>query len=280
VGCAVLTVRQAEVGSGMLGILVRLANACGMEVGARALPPGQDLGARLMILRRRQRLGRRAAATLADLSPTTVAAVEGGRDCQTAVIARLAEALGAVLRLGPAGATANFWGGAATSSTYHGWTTPPEVLEALYPIVGGEFGLDPCSPVRRGPGAPVLARLRFTAEDDGLERPWRATSVFMNPPYGRGLGAWMAKARGEHLSGRVGLIVALVPARTDTRWWHESVAGAADVWLLRGRLAFGDGSVPAPFPSAIVAWGASEEDRRGIGEALKGSWHVGAAVPP
>jgi DNA-binding XRE family transcriptional regulator len=75
-------------------------------VGARALPAGQNLGARLLILRRRQRLGRRDAAGLSGLSPTTIAAIESGRDCQTAVVARLAEALGAVLRLGPAGATA------------------------------------------------------------------------------------------------------------------------------------------------------------------------------
>jgi hypothetical protein len=264
----------------MLGILVRLANACGMEVGARALPPGQDIGARLVILRRRQQLGRRAAAGLAGLSPTTVAAVEGGRDCQTAVVVRLAEALGAVLRLGPTGATLSFWGGAATSSNYHGWTTPPEVLEVLYPIVGGSFDLDPCSPVRRGPGAPVRAKARYTAQDDGLSRPWRGRSVFLNPPYGRELGAWMAKARGEHLSGRAGLIVALVPARTDTRWWHDSVIGEADVWLLKGRLSFGDGTAAAPFPSAIVVWGATDDTRTSLGEAFPDAWHVARRKAP
>jgi hypothetical protein len=264
----------------MLGILVRLANACGMEVGARALPPGQDIGARLMILRRRQQLGRRAAAGLAGLSPTTVAAVEGGRDCQTAAVVRLSEALGAVLRLGPTGATLSFWGGAATSSNYHGWTTPPEVLEALYPVVGGEFGLDPCSPVRRGPGAPVRARLRFTSEDDGLGRPWRATSVYMNPPYGRQLGLWMAKARMEAEAGRAGLVIALVPARTDTRWWHDHVAGKADVWLLRGRLAFGDGTMAAPFPSAIVVWSALEQHRLALAAAFPDAWHVAGRAAP
>ncbi len=194
------------------------------------------------------------------------------------MIARLAEALGAVLRLGPAGATANFWGGAATSSTYHGWTTPPELLEALYPVVGGTFDLDPCSPVRGSPGAPVRAKARYTAEDDALSRPWRARTIFVNPPYGRELGAWMAKARDEHLSGRAGLIVALVPARTDTRWWHASIAGKADVWLLRGRLAFGDGRMPAPFPSAVVAWGATERHRADIGVAFGDAWYVGTRL--
>ncbi len=273
-GCAVATVRQVETGGGMLGMLVRLSDLCGMEVGARALPAGQTLGGRLLSMRRRQRLGRRAAAGLAGLSPTTVAAIEGGADCQTAAAVRLAEALGAALRLGPIGAALSFWGGAATSSQYHGWTTPPEVLEVLYLVVGGEFGLDPCSPVRRGPSAPVRARLRFTSEDDGLGRPWRATSIYMNPPYGRQLGLWMAKARMEAEAGRAGLVIALVPARTDTRWWHDHVAGKADVWLLRGRLAFGDGTMAAPFPSAIVVWSALEEHRLALVAAFPDAWHV------
>ena len=68
--------------------------------------------------------------------------------------------------------------------------------------------------------------------------------------------------------------VALVPARTDTRWWHESFVGAADVWLLRGRLAFGDGKAAAPFPSAIVVWGAEPIVIRALDKAFAGSWHV------
>ena len=154
--------------------------------------------------------------------------------------------------LAKSGEQQSFWNGAGNSSSFHGWTTPPEVLEALYTVVGGEFSLDPCSPVRSGPKAPVRARLRFTAEDDGLMRPWRAGTVYLNPPYGRELPKWIAKARREHEDGRAGLVIGLVPARTDTRWWHEDIAGHADVWLLKGRLAFGDGAAPAPFPSALV----------------------------
>jgi hypothetical protein len=92
--------------------------------------------------------------------------------------------------------------------------------------------------------------------------------VFLNPPYGREIAQWVAKAREEHEAEHARLIIALVPARTDTQWWHNDVAGAAHVWLLRGRLAFGDGSAPAPFPSAVVAWGATEEQRTSLGLAL------------
>jgi len=126
----------------------------------------------------------------------------------------------------------------------------------------------------KGGGRPVRARVRYTAEDDALALSWRAESVFVNPPYGRMLARWVAKARNEHEAGRAGLVVALIPARTDTKWWHGSVVGAADVWLLKGRLAFGDGTQVAPFPSAIVVWGADGDRRAMISRAFSDAWCV------
>ncbi|MFC7551151.1 DNA N-6-adenine-methyltransferase [Pseudoroseomonas wenyumeiae] len=82
------------------------------------------------------------------------------------------------------------------------------------------------------------------AEDDSLRLPWYG-SVFMNPPYGRELPRWVAKARTEAEAGRASVVFGLIPARTDTRWWHDYIAAVADIWMLRGRLAFGDGTQPA-----------------------------------
>lgn len=135
--------------------------------------------------------------------------------------------------------------------------------------------MTPALPGRRGP---VRARLRYTAEDDGLALPWRGT-VFVNPPYGRQLTLWVAKARREVEKGRTSLVITLVPARTDTRWWHDHVVGRADVWMLRGRLAFGDGSQAPPFPSAVVAWGADEEHRARMAAAFPDAWNVPTARP-
>jgi hypothetical protein len=94
--------------------------------------------------------------------------------------------------------------------------------------------------------------------DDGLAQDWETVAglAYVNPPYGRGIGAWVEKCatrwRGE--------TIALIPARTDTAWWHASVPSAAAVCFLRGRVSFiaADGSVDgaATFPSAIVYWGA------------------------
>ena len=84
-----------------------------------------------------------------------------------------------------------------------------------------------------------LLNWRCSESNDGLAVPWRGR-VFINPPYGRVLARWVHKCAAESASGRA-VVVALLPARPDTRWWHESVAGTADVFMLRGRLRFGDG---------------------------------------
>jgi len=67
--------------------------------------------------------------------------------------------------------------------------------------------------------------------------------------------------------------VLLLPAQTDTAWWHDDIAYIADVYLLRGRLAFGDGDTPAPFPSALAVWGADAATADARTTALGDAWH-------
>ena len=73
----------------------------------------------------------------------------------------------------------------------------------------------------------------------------------MNPPYGREIGLWMKKAYESSLLGAK--VVCLVPARTDTAWWHD-YAMKGEIEFLRGRLKFGDAKNSAPFPSAVVVF--------------------------
>lgn len=117
----------------------------------------------------------------------------------------------------------------------------------------------------------MWAKVRFTPEDDGLLLPWHG-KVFMNPPYGRQIGLWTKKAKAEVERDHAQIVVALLPARTDTCWWHKDVAGSADVFFLRGRLRFGDGNQSAPFPSAVVVWGALSEIRDALKLALPNAW--------
>jgi len=74
----------------------------------------------------------------------------------------------------------------------------------------------------------------------------------MNPPYGRTIGQWVRKAQQEAAFGA--LVVGLLPARTDTKWWHENVLPHADILFIPGRLHFGGCKNAAPFPSALAFW--------------------------
>ena len=90
----------------------------------------------------------------------------------------------------------------------------------------------------------------YTEEMDGLSQEWRGV-CWMNPPYGRTISKWMKKAYESSLSGAT--VVCLVPARTDTGWWHN-YAMKGDVEFIKGRLKFGGSKNSAPFPSAVVVF--------------------------
>ena len=130
-------------------------------------------------------------------------------------------------------------------------------------MVFGRFDLDPCSPTRDSRRAPVRAKVRFTEEEDALRLSWFG-KVFMNPPYGRELSHWTSKAREEFLSGNAKTIVGLVPARTDTKWWHRDITAHATVFFLKGRLSFGKEGQSAPFPSALIIWSRGGKDIQGL----------------
>jgi phage N-6-adenine-methyltransferase len=92
--------------------------------------------------------------------------------------------------------------------------------------------------------------LFWDKENDGLKQDWhRYTTCWMNPPYGREIGKWVKKAYEESQKGAT--VVCLLPARTDTIWFHEYCT-KGEIRFLKGRLKFGDSKNPAPFPSMIV----------------------------
>jgi phage N-6-adenine-methyltransferase len=123
------------------------------------------------------------------------------------------------------------------------WATPQWLFEALNKEFG--FTLDPCTD-----GTNAKCEKFFTPTENGLLRDWGTDVVFMNPPYSE-VDDWMRKAYGSALEGAT--VVCLIPARTDTRWWHEYCM-KAEIRFIRGRLKFGDADAGAPFPSAIVVF--------------------------
>jgi phage N-6-adenine-methyltransferase len=123
------------------------------------------------------------------------------------------------------------------------WATPQWLYDALDKEFG--FTLDPCTD-----GTNAKCAKFYTPTDNGLLRDWGTDVVFMNPPYSE-VDDWMRKAYGAALEGAT--VVCLIPARTDTRWWHEYCM-KAEIRFIRGRLKFGDADTGAPFPSAIVVF--------------------------
>ena len=130
--------------------------------------------------------------------------------------------------------------------------TPDDVLDRVIACMGG-IDLDPCSNSHIDPHVP--AARHFTRADDGLTRYWPGR-IYMNPPYGREIAKWVEKLAQEYAAGRISQGIALVPARTDTRWWQ--VLRDYPVCLVRGRLRFvGEGNTSAaPFPSALFYLGS------------------------
>lgn len=129
------------------------------------------------------------------------------------------------------------------------WLSPLHIVDAANETLGG-IDLDPCASLSHIDNVP--ARIKWTVSDDGLSRDWSG-SVYMNPPYGRPIGDWTAKLVSESKSGRVSAFVALVPARTDTRWFADF--DGCVYCFIRGRLSFGNLDQGAPFPSVAVYHG-------------------------
>jgi len=193
----------------------------------------------------------RQVASVVGLSHPTVAAV---RDelLSTGDVENLSTRTDSLGRVQPAVRNDDRWNpGAVMSSASHEWYTPRHVVDAVLTTLGA-IDLDPCA--EKGRGIPATTHL--TKGDDGLAHPWKGR-VYMNPPYGDGIGEWTTKLRREYDAKRVTEAVALVPARTETDWW-ESLAPDF-VCLIHGRLRFSDGPTAAPFPSAVVYLGKSPD---------------------
>jgi phage N-6-adenine-methyltransferase len=127
------------------------------------------------------------------------------------------------------------------SSKTDEWATPQDVFDRLDAEFG--FDLDVCA-------TPENAKCPryYTKRENGLLQKWEGV-CWMNPPYGREIGQWVKKAYTSALEGAT--VVCLLPARTDTGWWHDYCM-KGEIRFVRGRLKFGDSKTNAPFPSAVV----------------------------
>ena len=133
------------------------------------------------------------------------------------------------------------------SSKSDNWSTPQDIYEALDNEFN--FNLDPCADENNH-----KCEKYFTAEDDGLLQNLGGNRVFCNPPYSN-IAAWVKKAYKEATKDNT-LVVLLIPARTDTRYFQEYIYHRSEIRFIKGRLKFGESKNSAPFPSMIVIFRA------------------------
>ena len=126
------------------------------------------------------------------------------------------------------------------------WETPQELFDKYDAIY--RFETDVCA-------LPENAKCKrfFTPEMDGLKQEWTGV-CWCNPPYGRQIGKWVEKAVKSSAT-----VVMLLPARTDTKWFHDWCLPYGKIEFLRGRLKFGGCDNSAPFPSMIVVFEVEKE---------------------
>lgn len=124
------------------------------------------------------------------------------------------------------------------------WKTPKALYDSLDRIF--QFNFDPCPP---------------NPDFDGLNIEWKERN-FVNPPYGGEIKKWVKKSFEESSKGK--LVVMLIPSRTDTRYWHDYVMKAKEIWFIKGRLKFDDHWNSAPFPSAIIIFRPQYENKKEI----------------
>lgn len=121
------------------------------------------------------------------------------------------------------------------------WETPWDLFKQLDEEF--HFALDVCATAEN-----AKCERFYTADQDGLKQEWDGC-VWCNPPYGRQIGAWVKKAAEAQCN-----VVMLLPARTDTAWFHDYIYGKAEVRFLRGRVRFAGARHNAPFPCMVVVF--------------------------
>lgn len=134
-------------------------------------------------------------------------------------------------------------GQALYTSNSDEWSTPQEIYDSLNNEFG--FNLDPCATSENH-----KCERYYTLSDDGLKRQWGGHRVFCNPPYSE-IDKWVEKAFRESREDNT-LVVMLIPARTDTRYFHNFIYNRAEIRFVKGRLKFGESKNSAPFPSMLV----------------------------
>lgn len=265
IGVDAQTIKRLEQGVGSVATLI--AAMAALDFHLTGLGPGRTLAEQLRGRRRKRGLSLDKVATKAGLSRTTVASLEQGRGSVASLLRLLAVLAPRARRRTPERA---YWG-QGDKLDRDSRFTPPDFMADIYAAFG-EIDLDPCGNLH----SPVVARRRILLSEggDGLTDSWSGRLVFVNPPFSELL-KWLRRAHEQWRAGHVETVVCLVPVRTDSALFHETLSADADIYLLRGRVRFLDAQgrgQHTPFSLMVLTLGATAQQKASYAERVPGFW--------
>ena len=265
ISVATQKIKRLEQGTGSVATLI-LAMAA-LELHLTGIGPGRTIVDQLRAKRQKRGWSIAKTAQRAGLNRATVASLERGEGSVASLQSLLTVLAPNARRRAP---ERSYWG-QGDKEDRDSRFTPPEFMQIIYEAFG-PVDLDPCAHSM----SPVIAARRIMLEEggDGLIDEWSGKLVFVNPPFSAQL-QWLRRAHSQWLAGNAETIVCLVPARTDSAWFHDTLAVDADIYLLQGRLKFLSTAGKAqhtPFSLMLVTLGASDEQRARLAELTPGGW--------
>ena len=265
IDCSPQAVLRLERGIGSAATLE--AAMAALEFRLTGIGPGNSLHEQLRNLRLKRGMSLENLAARTGLSRNTVASLERGGGSVASLLRMLQVLAPKAKRRAPERA---YWG-AGEKEDRDSRFTPADFMEHIYAAFGA-VDLDPCA----HPLSPVVARRRIILSNggDGLADEWSGKLVFVNPPFSAQL-RWLRRAYEQWQASNVDTVVCLVPVRTDSAWFHDTLSAVADIYLLQGRVRFlnsrGKGQ-HTPFSLMIVTLGANEGQKSRFAELVPGSW--------
>lgn len=265
IGVDAQTIKRLEKGIGSVAALISVMTA--LDFRLTGVGPGATLPEQLRARRRRQAISLDEMAARTGLSRTTISSLERGGGSVASLLRLLSSlAPGARRRA----AERSYWG-QGDKEDRDSRFTPPDFMEAVYAAFG-KVDLDPCGHTL----SPVVANRRILLSDggDGLKDDWSGRLVFVNPPFSQLL-RWLRRAHEQWREGNVETVVCLVPVRSDSTWFHDTLSVDADIYLLQGRVRFLNTqgrSQPTPFSLMVVALGSTLYQRQRYASLVPGFW--------